>query len=182
MNGLTIDLAPAEKELLDQIELDALKLARAGHETVRRNGELASRLMELLTARSAIPDHRTRYFTDPACRINGHGKSWEEGFESNGVRGAAIWQHAHFLKYLRYFVHGPDLPATAIAAFRRKVEQCGQITSGDIDPLCRTARELARTHTLKGDAAAEEFFKLALESGLDPSWARMIRDRVRSVR
>ena len=40
------------------------------------------------------------------------------------------------------------------------------VTSGDIIPLGDTAKRLTRDHHLDKHAAAEEFYKLALEHGM----------------
>ena len=66
--------------------------------------------------RQAIPDLRIRYFTDPTLNI-GLSKSRKEVFESNGTSGADILSHPHFLRHLKYFIYGPDLPVAAIHAF-----------------------------------------------------------------
>lgn len=176
----TIDLNAAEQDLLREIELDALALQ--GHEAVRRNCDLAAQLMELLIARNAIPSHRVSYFTDPDYYVGGRGSSRQQIFERNGTSGRDIFRHPHFLAHLRYFLHGPDLPAPVIAAFADRIEDCGPVTSGDIQPLSQLARELTRRHRLEPRKAAEEFFRLALEHGLSPGQARPIRDSVQAVR
>ena len=84
-----------------------------------------------------------------------------------------------FLKHLRYFLYGPALPDTVIAAFRQKVMDCGMVTSGDIVPLGDEAKRLTRAHGLEPAQAAEEFYKLALECGLDGD-AKSIRDAVKA--
>lgn len=177
----SIDLAIAEKELLSQLELDPHALS--GHSEVKRNGELAAALMELLlTRKDAIPFHRIYYFTKPEYNVGGRGSSRKQIFERNGTSGKAIFHHPHFLPYLRYFVHGPDLPLEIRIAFKEKIDDCGQITSGDILPLAKLARQLTRTHELNPREASEEFFKLALEYDLGTDWASTIRSQVRTIR
>jgi len=46
---------------------------------------------------------------DPAYFVCGHGLSHLQVFEKNGTRGDDVFRHPHFVKYLRYFLYGPDL-------------------------------------------------------------------------
>lgn len=178
---MRIEFTPAEQKLYEQIELKALDLK--DHVHAKRNGELTEQLMRLLIQRKvAIPQHRVHYFTHQDYFVEGRGKSRKEMFERNGTSGAEIFHHPHFLEYLRYFVEGPQLPGKLIEAFQAKVDECGSITSGDIVPLAKLARQLTREHALTPRDASEEFFKLALEHGLSPDWAVTIRNQVRSVR
>lgn len=59
------------------------------------------------------------------------------------------------------------------------MKACGWVTSGDIIPLGDTAKKLARKYGLDSGHAAEEFYKLALEHGMQEYEARAIRDRVK---
>jgi hypothetical protein len=126
-------------------------------------GEAALGLMKSLIARKAIPDVRSKYFTDQDFNVGGRGRSRAEIFEKNGTDGEAIFRHPHFLKYLRYFLYGPDLPPPVIEAFRQKIADMGLVTSSDIVPLGAFSRQLTRAHRLRGVDSAEEFFKLALD-------------------
>jgi hypothetical protein len=58
------------------------------------------------------------------------------------------------------------------------VNACGQVTSGDVTPLAKAARQLARDVGLDRKDAAEEFFKLALELDLGESTGMSIRNQV----
>jgi len=178
--GFSIDLTLEEKSLLDKIELDALSLR--GHEHAQRNGRLVIELIKSLVARRGIPEHRRRYFTDPDYYLGSRGRSRQQGFERNGRRGDDILSHPHFLAYLRYFLHGPNLPASVIGKFRQAVLDCGDVTSGDIDPLSKVARQLVRTYRLVPKKAADEFYKLSLEFDIDPDTAAFFHNAVRQVR
>lgn len=180
MTALSIELTAAERELLGQIELNALAL-KNDYVAVRRNGKGAAQLMELFLQRKAIPRHRIAYFTDPQHNSGGRGSSRQQQFQRN-MHSGEMFEHPHFLAYLRYFIHGPDLPDAVIAAFREKVEDCGQITSGDIMPLAKHARQLTRIHGLNPRDASEEFYKLALENGLDSDYAEIVEKQVRTLR
>jgi hypothetical protein len=144
--------------------------------------DAALELTKSLISRNAIPEVRTKYFTDPAFNIGGRGRSRAGIFEKNGTRGEAIFRHAHFLKYLHYFVYGPNLPNNVLTTFTNRLTEIGFVTSSDLVPLGRFARQLVRENHLDGSDAAEEFFKLALESGLELHEARLIRDSVKAAR
>lgn len=177
----TIQLTPEEIALADAMSFDALSF-RGNHQAFMANAEMALRLTKNLLAREAIPEQRVRYFTDPDYYPSGRGKSRKEGFERNGTSGDDILCHGNFLNYLRYFIHGADLPLSILQSFRRAVDDCGPITSGDIAPLGATARQLARTHRLEPKAAADEFYKLCLDLGMSASSASSIRASVQQLR
>jgi hypothetical protein len=179
-NPHAIVLAAAEQILLDQIELDALALR--DHVHTKQNGELVCKLMRSLVAREAIPAQRMSWFTNADYHIGGRGSSRRDVFERNGRTGAEILEHPHFLKYVRYFVYGPDLPGSVVEAFAERIAECGHVTSSDILPIAKFARQQARTQRLDPRAASEEFFKLALEHGWGSDCAVFVRDQVRTLR
>ena len=78
-------------------------------------------------------------------------------------------------------MYGPDLPAHVLDAFRQKIDDIGFVTSSDIVPLGAFARQLTRTNKLEASDPAEEFFKLALECGLELHEAKAIRNSVKGV-
>jgi hypothetical protein len=142
------------------------------------NAQRALSLTKALMARKGVPDHRRRYFTDPDFNPGGRGRSRQQVFERNGCVGDAILLHAHFLPHLRYFLQGADLPSPVRAAFRGAVQQMEPITSGDLAPLGKLARKLARDQRLSPHVAQEEFFKLALDCGLSAWQAESVRKAV----
>jgi hypothetical protein len=173
MASFTIDLTDGERLLVEQIEFDPHAIR--GPEHAQRNGELVSELMKSLAARSGVPEHRRSYFTDPDYHVGGRGSSRKAIFERHGCHGRAIVEHPDFLRHLRFFLYGANLPSHTTAAFRAAVNDCGMVTSSDIVPLGVTARSLARGLRLSPDEAREEFFKLALDCGLSPDTATLIR-------
>jgi len=175
-----IELTADERALLSQIEFDVLAIR--DHDAVISNGERAYALTKAVLARDAIPEARLKWFVDPEYNIGGRGSSRRQIFERNGTCGDDIFRHPHFLPYLGYFINGARLPGAVTEAFVDEVERCGQITSGDVVPLGKFARAQARRHRLGGREAAEEFYKLALDCGLWPLYARSIRDAVQRLR
>lgn len=174
-----LTLSSEEAALLADIELDAGKVE--GRDHWLRNGELVLQLTLALAGRDAIPEHRWRWLNDPEYNIGGLGSSRKDVFERNGAAGDNILRHAHFLPCLRYFIFGPDLPLSVIAAFGERVRICGTVTSSDVVPLGRFARHHARAAGLERVSSGEEFFKLALEHGLGIRCALAIRKQVLQV-
>lgn len=176
-----VQLTDSEKNLLTQLDFGA-SWTKHDAEKARAGGEAACELMKSLISRGAIPKIRVRWFVDSDYNIGGRGKSRKQVFERNGTRGESIFRHPHFLKYLRYFIYGPDLPASVIQDFEGKVVSCGRVSPSDVIPLANYARQQARAFGLDPSVAAEEFFKLALECGLDASDAGSIRSTVKRLR
>jgi hypothetical protein len=181
MNTTDIELTANEKTLLEVIDFDVPPRNR-DEKAVRSISDAAHDLMQSLLKRDGIPTVRLRFFTDPVLNPSGRGRSPLQVFNSNGTRESAVYRHGHFLKYLRYFLFGPDLPGSVIRAFRQAVSDCGPVTSGDIIPLGNCARQQARAHKLEAGRAADEFYKLALECGLEVFEARSIRNAVKRAR
>jgi len=180
--SLAVELTEKERHLVSRIDFDPLARSH-DRDTWQPVADAMSELMHSLLQRNAIPEVRKKFFTDPAYNIGGHGLSRLQVFEKNGTRGDAVFRHGNFLKYLRYFLYGPDLPKAVIDAFQKKVLDCGEpFTSGDALSVAEYARQLTRAHRLNSGAAAQEFYKLALDCGLDAGDARVVRDSVQKVR
>lgn len=179
--NLAIELNEAEQKLVSRIDFNpsGTSYSRDSWQPV---ADAMAELMQSLVQRGAIPEPRKRFFTDPEYNIAGHGLSRQQVFEKNGTRGTAIFRHGNFVKYLRYFLFGPDLPKAVIDAFQAKVADCGEpFTSGDGLDVANYSRQLTRTHGLAGPKVAEEFYKLALDCSLDADDARTVRDTVRKA-
>jgi len=181
-SDLEIELTEREKVLVSHIDFNP-STSSHNADSWRPIADAMEELMRSLLERNAIPEARRKFFSDPTFFIGGHGSSHLRVFERNGTRGDAIFRHPHFVKYLRYFVYGPDLPKPVIEAFQQKVIDCGTpFTSGDSITLRDFARHLTRSHGLAAGDAAEEFYKLALDCGLDAGDARSVRDVVKKLR
>jgi hypothetical protein len=181
MTTNAIELTAEEKALVGKIDFNPSSETHDA-DYWKEVGEASHALMKSLMGRKAIPEIRMKVFTDADFNIGGRGRSHLQIFEKNGTRGDAIFRHPHFLRYLHYFLFGPDLRADVIAAFQRRVSDCGFVTSSDIVPLGDGARRLTRQYALDPGYASEEFFRLALESGLEINEARLVRDAVRKAR
>lgn len=169
-------LSAAEQILLAQIDFEL------GTDDALSSLDAAGKLASSLLKRNAIPTIRLHYFTDPEFNIGGT-RSREGVFEKNGTSGNAILKHPHFLPYLHYFIFGPRLPDATITMFGQRVKESGGFVSGsDWPDLDGIVRQAIRQHGLDASDAAEEFFKLALECGLDRFLARHFRDTAKKTR
>ncbi len=169
-----ITLTVKEQKLRDQIDFDPQ--GPGFHETLRRSCSAAKPLALSLMKRKAIPDIRLAYFTDPQYNV-GSKRSHKEIFENNGCSGDDILEHGAFLKYLNYFIHGPDLPRPTIEGFCELLD-CDR----DRHEVRAYARAQVRARGLDPREASEEFYKLALECDCDEGYARSIRDAARATR
>lgn len=176
---MRIELTVEEEALATQIEFDQSHVR--DHEHWKANSDLAYNLIALLAKRNAIPSHRMRYFDDPNLNPGGRGKSRKDRFLANSGSHDDMYRHNNFLAYLRYFIYGPDLPRPLIDSFAKVVEACGRITSGDVEPLRKTARGLARQYGLN-TSDADRFYQLALETMGIHSYAESIYRAVKDVR
>lgn len=170
----TIELAEHEVVLLKQIDFK-----QQSHESLRRSCEASAKLMPLLLQRKAIPAQRLRYFDDP--EFNDGKKSRMQVFEGNGTSGVAIFGHGNFLSHLCYFIHGAALPERIKVEMTNLVGDPSHFTGGDLEPLRKLARQLARSSGL-GASSAGKFFQLMIDTGLSPSDADSVRRAVLSVR
>ncbi len=143
--------------------------------------EKMGQLAESLLRRGAIPAVRLAYFTDADMNVGGRGKSRKQVFEGNGTKGAAIFRHAHFMEYLRYFIYGPDLPEPTVRGFCKIVEDDAGTSGMLLSQITAFVRKEVRERRLDRRHAAAEFFKLANEVG-KPEMAETVRHAAMSVR
>lgn len=179
MPDYKIALTPEEKRLVDTIQLDITKVDYA---IVQKNGDAILALLKLLSKRNAIPAVRLKFWTDPNYQIGRLKASHKGLFERNGCTGEDIYRHPHFLPYLNYFLFGADLPASLITEFVAKVGNPKWVTSGDVVPIGTCARHLTKRYGLNKTHAAGEFFKLALDVGLDLYVAQSVYRSVMQLR
>jgi hypothetical protein len=172
-----IELTGEEQKLLAQINFNPTRASANYNEIVRSSCSAAAALTEALLSRQAVPEIRSRYFTDPKLAI-GTRKSWQQIFEKNGTRGRAIFEHPHFLGFLQYFIFGPQLPEALLEEFVRFASDWHV----GVEDVCKFSRHLTRRYHLDPHEACDEFFKLAMECGLADYEARLVRYSVRVVR
>lgn len=172
---MDIHLTDFEIALFDSIvfppDHDALEGERASN-----NAELARLLAVSLFERAAIPEHRLRFFEDSEHNVAGPG-SVRDVLQDAGASGDAVYEQPEFLRYLRYFICGPELPEKVERAFRRELEERGGVGHRR---LVARVRELARTLG-SSEEQREKFYQQALEFGLSGDAAREISDAAAPV-
>lgn len=183
MEKYHIELAEEEVALLSKIDLRSHHQNHdEGHAAFLANQEPILALLKSFTKRRAVPDVRLNYWNDPSYR-SGRIKGSRKGlFERNNCTGADIYTHPHFLEHLRYFLFGAELPDAVIEEFEKKVGNPEWLSSSDIVPIGKAARDLTRRYRLDVSAAPEEFFKLCLDMGLGLSTAQSVMQSVKQVR
>jgi hypothetical protein len=172
----TIELTNEELNLLGRIDFSSHNL-----EVISNSLEPMSLLTESLLARGVIPAVRLKYLSEPEFNPSGRGKSRIQVFEENGTPEQEISSHANFMRHLKYFIFGPDLPEHVVNDFITTVGSSGHISLRDIQDYRAKARAYVRESGSNAHSAAEEFFKLALEHGAQPSSAESLRSSVRQV-
>ena len=138
------------------------------------NAELARILTTSILERGAVPSHRLAFFED-AMHNPDRAHSVRASLEQAGPTGEALYEHLGFLKYLRYFICGPELPEKVENVFRKELEDRGGVAQGDHRRLIAKLRQLASTLGASDDQR-EKFYQQALEFDLAPDVAREISD------
>ena len=141
------------------------------------SGKAAHALLKSLSTRGVIPEARVRDFTEPFP--GGRGKSHQDIFVKNGCSADAIFEHPHFVSYLRYFMDGPALPASTVEGFREILIEDSGTSSMVMDQLCKFVRAETRKLKLQRDVAREEFWRLAQEA--EYSHANAVREAAGSA-
>ena len=183
MQKYHIELTDEEKALVDAMDLGVSRRNPAeAHAAYQANKRPILDLLKSLSERGAIPEERLNYWNDPNYNT-GRGKASHKGvFERNGNTDEESYTHPHFIPYLRYFLFGADLPDAVIAKFEEKVDNPAWITSSDILPIGKCARDLTRQYRLDRGHASEEFFRLCLDMGLGLSTATSVMRSVKQLR
>lgn len=176
-----VELTADEQELYNSICWNLAVLSNQSYEHRKAVFTAMGKLARLLLDRRAIPKVRIDYFTDPEFNIGGHGKSRKQIFEKNGKRGQAFLEHPDFMKHLRYFIHGPDLPPDTVREFCRIIDEDHGTSGMVLDQLKAFVRKEVREKRMEPSEAAEEFFKLAHEVG-QTFEAETIRSAAKSVK
>lgn len=177
----SIKLTPEEEALKASIHFK-WEAMQGDYKAVITNGERVTKLVELLAKREAVPERRIKYWDHPDYqhgRLKGSHKSI---FERNGTKGREIFEHVHFLPYLKYMIDGADLAAPLVDRFSDKVEDLGRVSGSDALDLAKDARNEIRKYGLAPFEACEEYYKLALDCGIAEMWANTIRENLKKMR
>jgi len=183
MEKYHVKLTEAEKALLAKIDFQLSPHDHdGGHAAYKANMQPILALLKSLGERAAVPDERLKFWNDPRYHFGRIKASHKGLFERNGCTGADIYTHPNFIPYLRYFLFGADLPDEVILAFEVKVGNPQWISSSDVVPLGKFARDLTRQYRLDVAVAPKEFFKLCLDMDLSLSTAERVMHSVKQIR
>ncbi|WP_107339338.1 hypothetical protein [Agrobacterium pusense] len=169
-----LHLTEKERKILSRIDL-RIELPNNvdGHEVYLANCEPIMALLKSLSARSGIPERRLAYWTDPKFKPGRTKGSLRDLFARNGSSGREAYTHPHFLPVLRFFLFGADLPPASIEAFEAQVGNPKWFSGSDILGLTKKTRAIVRDFNLRHHD--DEFFKLAIDNGLNHSNAESVR-------
>lgn len=183
MDKYRLQLTENEAATLANIDLEYVSRHRSdGHEAYKTNKKPILTLLQSLSNRNAIPEARLNYWNDARYQKSRIKASHKGLFERNGCTGSDIYTHPHFIRYLRYFLFGAELSDSVISEFEANVGNPQWVTSSDVIPIGKCARNLTRRHRLNPHDASEEFFKLCLDMGLSLSVAEQVMQSVKQVR
>lgn len=173
-------MTPEEQALAKSIEFDANALVdRFDRDGVVQNGELVAQLFTSLQQRKAIPVGRLRYFTEPEYNLSTPKRSHAETFKLEAGNYQRVTRHAHFLKYISYFIYGAPIPVEVKDEF----EKVATNTFREWDGLSQLAKRLVpkvvSARTVEDYNADDAFFRLALDCGCALAEARQVRDAVK---
>ncbi|MBN2285730.1 MAG: hypothetical protein JXI43_04740 [Tissierellales bacterium] len=131
-------------------------------------------LFIMLQKRDAIPEIRMKVFTDPEFSEL-RNLSPKQVFEKNGQYGSDLLRHPDFLKYLTYFIFGPDLPKEFISGFCDSVEMDQMFGPEVSEDFLKMLRKSVRQFNLSKHQRTTEVFRLALEIGFNKEDSMIIR-------
>ncbi len=181
MSKYQIELTNEELDLYKIVALSIGKGVGTSCEEWKKITDAEYQLTLSLIERGAIPAQRIQYLYEPNLNI-GTKYSRIEVFHNNGTKGRDVFRHPHFIPYLLYIINGPKLPESTLRNFESFVSTNPVNETEDVRIARDLAKQEVRANQLDPKTACEEFFKLALETGLGPIFARVLRDTVRSMR
>lgn len=174
---MKIELTKEEQRLLDTIPNYEIN-SDAKYEIRIQQLENSEKLFELLYEREAIPSVRLGYFTKPEYNLSNTKKSHFDILGDISLNG-------NFLKYLKYFIEGAELPEF----FKIKLNQIikeNRFEDVIIEKSKPIIRDYAQVNLNKSDIDyfSEEIFKFYIDhfdSDKHISYAKILRDYVKKL-
>lgn len=171
-----VELLPQEMELLKNLgdfSINTKEDIEVRKAMLKSSKELSNSLLN----RNAIPKPRLRYFSDPKCNLSNPRISHEQIFEDNGKKGSAILEDPSFLKYLKYFIYGPNLPESLLSElYRIKAESFYDDDFKDLALL--HIRSYFKRSSLTAKELSEEIYKACLDLEIEDIFSVQIRNSV----
>lgn len=127
--------------------------------------------------RNAVPFYRLRYFDDPKHNLSNPKRSRLDNFMEKLSSVDEIMKQPTFLKYLKYFIYGPDLPTRVVSELVKIKEEVFYD-----DEFFNNAKPLVsffcRNSPISKSSLAEEFYKLSLELEIESGFGEQLRNYV----
>lgn len=173
-----IELLPEEQILLATIEPFRIDLTE-GHSERFLRLENCFNLTQSLIKRNAIPEIRQNYFIDAKYNLSNSHNSKAEIFESNGTLREDIFRHPQFLKYLKYFIYGADLPSEFKSQLKA-IKDGLSFFSDFVEQATPNIKSYYNAYVEKANKKqfAEEIFKLCLDLEIDFEDSVQLRNKV----
>lgn len=175
---MKIELTTKEMEMVQLLEPFTISLDEP-HEQREKKLQVSAQLMHSLLDRQVIPKIRLKYFTQAEYNLPSPRKSRQQVFEHNGRSGSRIFEDPAFLKYLKYFIYGAELP------WELKVDlQAAKPNAYYESEFVEDAYAVVKRHgesslTADDQLLAEEVFKHALDIGVELSAAQRLWEKIR---
>lgn len=164
---LTREETKLYKDLIEQSDISGSWLKNNLADTMMN-------LFVMIQKRDVIPEIRMKVFTDPEYSEH-RNISPKQVFEKNGQYGSDLLRHPDFLKYLTYFIFGPDLPNNFIIEFCDNVEKDNLFGPEVTDDFLKKLRKNVNEFNLSKQQRSTEIFRLALEIGFNKEDSMIIR-------
>jgi len=175
----SITLTEQESALLAQVrEADGLLLSDHNPPRTIAAGKAAHTLFEMLLERKAVPESRLRYFADASYNGKNSRSSRHDLFLRRAGSADQMYTHAHFWKYLFFFIDGATIPPL----MRQRFAEVAQDEMREHGALSALARQMTRQLPGESSDKAEEFFKLALDCDVSLMESLPVRTAVMKVR
>lgn len=174
---MEIELTTQEMEMVELLDPFTISVDEP-YELKERKSKASGRLMQSLLDRSAIPKSRIKYFTQPEYNLPTSRRSHQQVFEHNGKSGSRIFEDPAFLKYLKYFIYGADLP-WELKVDLQAAKSNAYYENEFVDDACLLVERYRPSITLEDQVLAEEIFKYTLDIGVELSACKHLWEKVR---
>lgn len=176
---MKIELTAQETEIVELLQPFTISLDEP-YELRAKKLKVSGSLMQSLLDRNAIPKVRIKYFTLPEYHLPTSRKSRQQVFEHNGKSGSRIFEDPAFLKYLKYFIYGAELP-WELKVDLKAAKSNAYYENEFVDDACSIVKSHRPQITLENEILAEEVFKYTLDIGVELLASKRLWEKVRKI-
>ena len=174
---MTLDLTAEEQQMFELLHPFTIGLDEPD-ELRKTKLKASGRLMLSLLDRNVIPKVRIKYFTQPEYNVLNSRKSRQQVFEHNGRVGTGIFEGPAFLKYLKYFICGAELPWD-LKVDLQAAKSNAYYETEFLDEACTVVSRHRGSGAADHDQFAEELFKHALDMGVELAISKRLWEIIR---